>query len=328
MKRITAVLAALMQLFFLSAARAEAAPEDTVWTTELQVRFATEEEGRQLMRDRVLFHDQINEGMLAFLLQRKGGTLEEYIEFSEEQVMPFSPAEEKRITDTVAWLKDVLERHGLKLPDPGTLTFVKSTSAEACWAAAYTTGGIIFVADYVFSPLVYTDDDFREMVVHEVSHCLSRMYPEYRQALFSQIHFTVLDHEIDVPEEILNRIIANPDVEHHDSSAVFTIGGEKKECYLVFLADSVFEEPGDSFFDTMYSGIVPMDGSVVYREDEVDDFWEVVGRNSDYVEDPEELMAANAAFAILHLDDGYSAYQSPEILEGVIDYLRTAHTGE
>ncbi len=94
-------------------------------------------------------------------------------------------------------------------------------------------------------------------------------------------------------------------------------------CYLVFLTDSVFENPGDNFFSGMYSGIVPLDGSRVYRGTEVPDVWEVVGRNTDYAEDPEEIMATNFASAILNLDNGYGDFPNPEILEGIIDYLKT-----
>ena len=163
-----------------------------------------------------------------------------------------------------------------------------------------------------------------ELVAHELFHCLSRLYPEYRQAMYSLVDFTVLDQDIEVPEEIRDRIIANPDVEHHNSYATFTIGGEKKDCYLVFLTDNVFEQVGDTFFDGMYSGVVPLDGSGVYRVDEVDDFWDVVGRNTDYVEDPEELMATNFAYAILYLDEGYGAFASPEILEGIVEHLKSS----
>ena len=91
------------------------------------------------------------------------------------------------------------------------------------------------------------------------------------------------------------QVIANPDVEHHNSCAAFTIDGEKKDCYLLFLTDAVFENPGDNFFTGMYTGIVPLDGSRIYRAEEVPDFWDVVGRNTDYAEDPEEIMATNFA---------------------------------
>ena len=322
MKRILAFLTALALVLGLAAAYAETAAE-TAWTTELTARFASLDEGKQLMRGRTLFHEQITESTLDFFLQEKGGTLEDYIAYSEEQVMEFTPEEEQRVNAALAWLQDQLERNGLKLPDPGPITFVKTTCMEALGSAGYTSEGTIFLAWFVYSPEYYSDDVFLEIVMHELSHCLSRLFPEYRRALYSLVNFTVLDRDIEVPEEIRNRIIANPDVEHHNSYATFTIGGEKKDCYLVFLTDSVFENPGDTFFDGMYSGVVPLDGSAVYRVDEVDDFWDVVGRNTNYVEDPEELMATNFAYAIMHLEDGYGDFASPEILEGIVDYLKT-----
>lgn len=324
MKKTLSVLTVLVLLLCNIAAMAETAPAETETprTTALTAHFATVEEGRQLMRDRTLFHEQITSSTLPFFLQSKEGTLEDYIEYSADQVLAFTPEEEQRVNDTLAWLQDQLERHNLSLPDPGEITFVKTTGMEALGAAGYTSGGTVFLGWFTYTPEYYTDDMFRDLVVHEISHCLSRLYPEYQEALYSLIHFTVLDQDIEVPEVIREQIIANPDVEHHNSCATFTIDGEQKDCYLVFLTDSVFEKEGDTFFDGMYSGVVPLGSDRVYRVEEVEDFWDVVGKNTDYVEDPEELMATSLAFAILHLDDGYDGFASPEILDGIVDYLK------
>ena len=313
----------LIQLLCPALVSAESVAVRTNRTTQITAHFATVEEGKQWMRERTLFHDQITETILPFFLQAKGGTLEEYIAYSEEQVLAFTPQDEQRVLDALEWLRDALERHGLSLPDPGEITFVKATGQEALGSAGYTSEGTVFVAEFAFSPEKYTDEEFRTLVFHELSHCLSRKFPEYRNALYSLIHFTLLEEDIEVPEEIREQIIANPDVEHHNSYATFTINGEKKDCYLVFLTDSVFEKPGDTFFTGMYSGIVPLDGSRVYRVDEVEDFWEVVGRNTNYVEDPEEVMATNFALALTRLDEGYDGIKNPEILEGIIDFLKT-----
>lgn len=324
MKKTLSVLTVLVLLLCNIAAFAEPAPAETETprTTALTAHFATVEEGKQLMRDRTLFHEQITSSTLPFFLQSKEGTLEDYIAYSEDQVLAFTPEEEQRVNDTLAWLQDQLERHNLSLPDPGEITFVKTTGMEALGAAGYTSGGTVFLGWFTYTPEYYTDDMFRDLVVHEISHCLSRLYPEYQEALYSLIHFTVLDQDIEVPEVIREQIIANPDVEHHNSCATFTIDGEQKDCYLVFLTDSVFEKEGDTFFDGMYSGVVPLGSDRVYRVEEVEDFWDVVGKNSNYVEDPEELMATSLAFAILHLDDGYDGFASPEILDGIVDYLK------
>ena len=322
MKRILVLFTALVLLLSILPVYAESIPAEIPWTTELTVRLAAKEEGQELMRGRTLFHEQIAESTLAFFLQRKGGTLEEYIDYSAEQVLDFTPAEEQRVNDTLAWLNGQLQRHGLMLPDPGPITIVKTTGQETVGAAGYTSEGTVFLGWFTFDPEWYTDDMFREVFVHEIFHCLSRKYPEYRRAMYALIHFTLLEEDIDVPEEIRNRIIANPDVEHHNSYATFTISGEKKDCCLVFLTDSVFENPGDNFFSGMYTGIVPMDGSGLYRIEEVEDFWDLIGRNTEYAEDPEELMATNFAYALTNLDKGFGSFNNPEILEGIIDLLK------
>ena len=326
MKRILTALIILTLLFSVTAVYAESGAAAAPWTTHLTAHFATVEEGQQLMRGRTLFHNQISDETLAFFLQRKGGTLDEYIEYSAQQVMEFTPEDMQRLNDALAWFQQQLEKHGLKIPDPGEITFVKSSGQEAVGSAGYTSEGTVFLSWFAYSPEYYSDEMLRKVVIHEISHCLSRQYPEYRRALYSLIHFTLLDQDIEVPEEIRKQIIANPDVEHHNSYATFTIGGEKKDCYLVFLTDSVFEKAGDNFFSGMYSGIVPLDGSRVYRVDEVEDFWDIVGRNTDYVEDPEEVMATNFASALTQLDNGYETFKSPEILEGIIDYLRSGES--
>ena len=47
----------------------------------------------------------------------------------------------------------------------------------------------------------------------------------------------------------------------------------------------------------------------------------VKARGSDFA--ARETMAYNFANAITHLDDGYDGFKSPEILEGIVDYLKT-----
>ena len=320
-KRITAIWLCMTMLAAACCAFAEALPaEETSRTARLAARCVSVEEGQALMRGRTLFHEQINEVSLDFFMQKKGGTLEEYIEYSAEQVLPFTPEEEQQIRGTLAWLQQQMESHGLKLPDPGVINFVKTTGKEAFGAAGYTSEGNVFLAEVAF--IRYPEEVFHDLVVHEIFHCLSRLFPEYRKALYSLIHFTVLEEDIDIPQELRDRFIANPDVEQHNATALFTIGGERRECYLLFMTDDVFEKPGDTFFHNAYSGVVPLGESALYRADDVPDFWDVVGRNTDYAEDPEEIMAANFASAILHLDDGYAGFANPEILEGIIEYLK------
>ena len=121
-------LAVLVLLFTCASVCAQSASSETVWTAKLTAHCATVEEGQEAMRNRTLFHQQINALSLDYLLQKKGGTVEEYMEYSVQQVLPFAPEEEQRVSDAMEWLNQLLESHGLKLPDSFCFTYTTSSS--------------------------------------------------------------------------------------------------------------------------------------------------------------------------------------------------------
>ena len=83
-----------------------------------------------------------------------------------------------------------------------------------------------------------------------------------------------------------------------------------------------FEQPGDSFFELGVTGLVPVDDlGTMYTSDDAANFWDVFGRNTDYVIDPEETLADNFAFTILSGPEGRE-YQSPEIIAAIDALLK------
>ena len=128
--------------------------------------------------------------------------------------------------------------------------------------------------------------------------------------------------------DIQNRILANPDVEHIDNYAEFTINGEKRNCELLMFYSKTWEEAyaeaGDeaTFFDFHEEVLVPIDAlDTYYLAEEASDFWDVVGRNTDYVIAPEECMADNFGYALVYGLDGKD-YQTPELIADILDALR------
>ena len=95
---------------------------------------------------------------------------------------------------------------------------------------------------------------------------------------------------------------------------------------LVYPGGIVIKQPGagEEFFDFATTALVPVDGTDVYYSiDQVSNFDEVFGTNTDYVVDPEECMADNFSFAMVYGMDGpeHKGYHNPEIIEGIIDIL-------
>ena len=128
------------------------------------------------------------------------------------------------------------------------------------------------------------------------------------------------------PQVILQtrKFISNPDVEHHNSYASFKINGKDIDCFVALIAEKPFEKEGDSFFDCMTAALVPVDGTdEYYLPEDAENFWDVMGENTDYVIDPEECMADNFSFAMTYGMDGKKGegYKTPRIIEEIIEYL-------
>ena len=157
------------------------------------------------------------------------------------------------------------------------------------------------------------------------------MNKTFRKKMYEIIHFTVMEKDFIIPESVYDISISNPDVEHHDSYATFNINGKNIDCYMVLTASKPFNQTGDSFFHCIQTCIVPIDSkSEFYLPENATNFWEIFGKNTNYVIDPEECLADNFSYAMLNNE--YEKYigikmkelnfKNPEIIEKIINYLK------
>ena len=146
--------------------------------------------------------------------------------------------------------------------------------------------------------------------------------------MYQLIHFTVQDEEYPLPESVFQAFISNPDVEHHNAYATFIIDGQPVDCFTALVTTRGFENPGDSFFYTMTTGLVPVDGTDIwYRPEDAANFDEIFGKNTGYAIDPEECMADNFSYALVYGLEGRD-YPNPEIIQGILDYLSAGQAAD
>ncbi|MBQ6173103.1 MAG: hypothetical protein IJK28_00600 [Clostridia bacterium] len=289
-------------------------------------RFADAEEAAGLMLANRDYYDNLTQTDLDFRLQKKGATLEELETFAAAQTRDFTKKEKAAVDRAMAKIERRITECGYRLPPTDGIVFIKTTMKEECGAGAYTHGTQVYLGKEILS-YGTADSDFLqefldEMVAHELFHCLTRNHPDFRAAMYGILGFTVSAEDFAFSPEIREAVISNPDVEHHNAYAAFEIGGEMKNCAVVVTAAQPFRIKGDSFFDSMEIGLVPVDGlDVIHAAEEAANFWDVFGRNTDYVIDPEESLADNFAYTVLYgMDD--VTYESPEIIEAMDAYLR------
>ena len=289
----------------------------------IEYSFATKDEGIDLLMSNTEYYDGFTQNELDFKMQKKDAKMDEYLDFAREQVLDFTEEEKSAIDRIMSGIEEKIRGNGYVLPEIDPIVFISTTQKEEPGSAAYTHGTqIYFNAKWMTSP---DKSDIATLVMaHELFHCLTRSNPGFRKDMYRLIGFTVQDEDFVIPPSAGEFFISNPDVEHHNAYAAFTIDGEKVECFTAFVTTRHFEKEGESFFDYGTTALIPIDGrDVYYTLEDASDFYDVFGKNTGYVIDPEECMADNFSYALIYGLDGIEGkgYETPEIIEGILDYM-------
>lgn len=292
----------------------------------LKYGFADAKEGAAYIKANKDYLEGLTQNDLDFRMQKKDATLEEYIAFAEQQVRDFTEKEKEGISACMQSIWEICEKNQYTLPDIGEVTFVKTTMQEEAGATAYTHGTHIYVGEglisFLSSNYQWARDYGTTILVHELFHCLTRNDAGFREDMYGIIGFSIQEEEFAFSKEVREQMLSNPDVGKHNSYATFRIDGKDRECVVVLASTRPFQKSGDNMFNLMMVGLVPLDDlSVMYPSDSAENFWEVFGRNTDYVIDPEEALADNFSYAVMYGVNGMS-YPSPEIIQEICDYLK------
>ena len=307
--------------------------------SKINYHFATLAEGQQLLAANDEYYNSLNQNNIDWRMRRTGATLEELKSFVQTCVRDFNEEEKTAITRAVASIESRLNDMGAALPFPkDDIVFVRTTMQEESNAGAYTHKTEIYIGERIMRYGIPHDGDdeatsesnwlyFNYAIAHELFHCLTRNSPEFRSQMYSLIGFTTTGSDFVFSPDIQNAILINPDVEHIDNYAEFTINGEKRNCELtVFYTKTwgeAYAEVGDeaSFFSYNQAVLVPIDAlDTYYPVEEASDFWDVVGRNTDYVIAPEECLADNFSYTIVYGFDGMD-YQTPQLITNIYNLL-------
>lgn len=211
----------------------------------------------------------------------------------------------------------------LRLSLPPIVQLIKTTGAEE-GNAAYTRGTAIVLPK---SELGKSQGDLQKLICHELFHVLSRQSPELREKLYGIIGFTKCN-EIGLSPELQRRKLTNPDAPRNDHFIRLQIDGH--ECLAVPILLSSVEtydvKRGGEFFAYLQFQFLVVEkesssgnlkavseGSSLklVGMERVSGFMEQVGKNTNYIIHPEEILADN--FALLVLNEPKVA--SPEILQ-------------
>jgi hypothetical protein len=309
-------------------------PAQIKLTGDTTVTFATADEGRRILTTRDDFIRALGPFDRAARVKTAGAVSEKaFLEFVGRNVLDWTESEKASVVSALERLQAPLDR--LALPWPKAIYFVKTTGQEE-GGAAYTRDHALVLPQNMLTP----DRPLSpRLIAHELFHILSRSNPALRDRLYQAIGF-VKCHEIELPGMLRNRKITNPDAPANDYCIRVQVAGAEVWAVPILFSrtDRYDVEQGGEFFFYMQSQLLLIDrqsdpprakpicaGSQPRLVDfgEVRGFYEQVGRNTEYIIHPEEILADN--FALLVMGD--PNVPSPEILKKLKDVL-TPKSGE
>ncbi|MCB9990490.1 MAG: hypothetical protein H6867_03800 [Rhodospirillales bacterium] len=254
-------------------------------------------------------------------------TAAEFMAFQERQVIDWTEAEKNKTVRAIRFFKE--HSKNLSLPLPEQVFFVMTTGKEE-GGGAFTRGNTIFLPKaFMQAP----DDWFNKVICHEFFHVISRANPGLREALYALIGFESCTRPI-LPDELENRRITNPDAPCNNHTIKVQHNGQNHMAIpIIYAPDAHYDtEKKLSFFEFMQFSLLlvrknsegqtqPLfkNGKVqLVSPSAASGFFEKIGRNTEYIIHPEEVLAENFVHMLLKTP-GLANPEIPIKMEKIIE---------
>lgn len=298
--------------------------------------FATPEQGREILTQRDEFIQRLSAfDRAARLKSDKDVTEAAYLEFVAGNVVSWT---EKDKGIVGAALSEIWERLGpMSLPWPQPIYLIKTTGNEE-GGAPYTRGNAIVLPDGELSQ--QSAESLRRIISHELFHILTRQNPALKETLYAAIGFVPCG-ELPFPSRLQPVKISNPDAPRNDHCIRLDVANKQVWAIPILYskARTYDVSRGGEFFDylTLRFLVVGATNTGVPSAALYDDadlhlvtagkasgLFQQVGKNTEYIIHPEEILADNFSLLIL----GADGVPSPEVLKKMQDILRHTHTAK
>lgn len=297
-------------------------------TNTLKVNYCTKDQAAEFLGTSNSYTRSLSKLDFALLLGNENSTETDYLQMAAQQACGWTDAATVLMKEKTDSINLVIRSKGLKLALPKDgINVMLTTMNEAGGAGGYTLGSNMMLSSRMMSEAKNMGFDWivTQLIAHETFHILTRTNPDFRKKMYALIGFSILPKEVEIPEELKNKLIHNPDVNQNDSYATFSINGKKRSCVMLVSSDK--EYAGGPMFNYIKAKLLEIDPNTckavkaedgsykLYDIEETTDFYDKVGRNTGYVIDPEEVLADNFSYMIVKKE--YNNFNTPELIEKI-----------
>lgn len=329
--RRQAVTAALFS--FVCATSIAAAPPNN----SAGLRFLSPDDARNALTTDCDFFENLTLFDLEVRLQKKLApedrthALQELTDLIRQSVMPWQAKETSALQGPIASILQQVRDLYPKISLP-TIDLIKTNGREE-GGASYTRGSAIVIPQFMLGP------NAAELLRHELFHVISRHDPAVREKLYQAIGFSKVKGF--VPPASVNRI-TNPDGVDYSWSIKLKSEGQPIEALLFVYSPK--EYGGGGLFNYVKFGFLELehtdggcmaklDGSgrpLVHQPQQLQGLYEQVGRNTEYLIHPDEILADNFKLVLAYRDpkrrSAIAARYDTKLLDKIDAVLKEVHT--
>ena len=291
------------------------------------ISFATVEQGRAILTNRDDFVSRLSAFDRAARMKTDHDVTEqEYLAIVAKNVLEWTPEEKDAVQSAFDGLAAKLS--DLNLPFPKTILFIKTTGDEE-GHAEYTRANAIILPQNALA--ANRRSALRGTIAHELFHVLSRNAPDLRERAYAAIGFQPCG-EVPFPPTLAARKITNPDAPKNDHCIHVESGRTPIWAVPILFSKSDHYNPanGGEFFDYLVFEFLVVDNSgshatydpskvTLLDVGKIQGFYEQVGRNTDYIIHPEEILADNFEYLL----SGKPNLPSPDVQRRLAAALRS-----
>ena len=288
-------------------------------SSESNFILATKEQGNEFLKTQDDFTSSLSQfDRSARLCTSETVTDEDFLNFIAQQAQDWTQEESEFMEQMFAIIKERFTPYKISLPE--NIYFVKTTGLEEGDSAYCRLNNVIVTSAAMLSDDM---DSMLKLFVHELFHIYSRNNLDTREKLYKQIGFTKTQ-ELTLPQDIQPYKITNPDSPSNSYYFDTKVKGKKVKVMPILLAVSEYDQSkGGAFFEYMtlvfFAVTTGKDGTFLktekgkylfYSLDEISNYLDKVGKNTNYIIHAEEIMAENFELMI----NGSPNIPSPKII--------------
>ena len=268
------------------------------------MKFADVDEARKKLLTEDLFTKSWSQFDIDARVQKRNSSKDELFDLISKQVLEFSEADKVVVTKITNEIDEAIKTLKFNIKLPSEIYFVKTTALEEGGASGYTRQNLIVIKDEILSG---PENSLKQLILHELFHIMSRNDANFRRDMYKIIGFTITN-TINYPATIKDLRITNPDAPQTDAFITIEKDGKPVDCMMVLYSDQPYN--GGLFFKYLNVGFMELTTKgerqallkngkpTIYSMNDITGFFEQIGRNTQYILHPEEIMADNFVFAM------------------------------